>query len=108
MDKLIIQSVDKSFGRIRALRQASLEISTGIFGLLGENGAGKTTLMRIIATVLKPDAGEITLGDIKWSRDSHKVRQILGYLPQEFGAFKNVTAEECLKYIGFPACLRIY
>ncbi len=100
MDKLIIQSVDKSFGRIRALRQASLEISTGIFGLLGENGAGKTTLMRIIATVLKPDAGEITLGDIKWSRDSHKVRQILGYLPQEFGAFKNVTAEECLKYIA--------
>ena len=100
MDKLIIHNIDRSFGRTRALRQATLEIPTGIFGLLGENGAGKTTLMRIIATVLKPDAGEITLGDIKWSKDSHKVRQILGYLPQEFGAFKNITAEECLKYIA--------
>ena len=100
MDKLIIQGVDRSFDKTKVLRQINLEISNGIFGLLGENGAGKTTLMRIIATVLKPDKGEISLGDINWSKDPHKVRQMLGYLPQEFGAFKNITAAECLKYIA--------
>ncbi len=100
MDKLIIHNVDKSFNRAKVLRQVNLEIPYGIFGLLGENGAGKTTLMRIIATVLKPDKGEINMGNIKWSKDSHKVRQMLGYLPQEFGLFKNITAAECLQYIA--------
>lgn len=100
MDKLIIHNIDKSFNRTKVLRQISLEIPYGIFGLLGENGAGKTTLMRIIATVLKPDKGEINMGNIKWNKDSHKVRQMLGYLPQEFGLFKNITAAECLQYIA--------
>ena len=100
MDKLIIHNVDRSFNRAKVLRQVNLQIPYGIFGLLGENGAGKTTLMRIIATVLKPDKGEINMGNIKWSKDSHKVRQMLGYLPQEFGLFKNITATECLQYIA--------
>lgn len=101
MDSLIINDIKKSFKKINALQCINLKIGKGLFGLLGENGAGKTTLMRILATVLEPDGGEIYLGDIRWNKHPDKVRQMLGYLPQDFGVFKNITAYECLKYIGY-------
>ncbi len=100
MDHLKIDSLSKSFKRHRVLNQVSLEIKPGLFGLLGPNGAGKTTFMRIIATILRPDEGEIRFNGIDWSKNPDQVRKMLGYLPQDFGLFRNITARESLEYIG--------
>lgn len=100
MTKLIIDKIDKTYGKSKILNSINLEIDSGLFGLLGPNGAGKTTMMRILATLVKPDKGEIIYNDIKWSKDPDKVRKIIGYLPQEFGIFKNITAFESLDYIA--------
>lgn len=95
-----ITEVVKSFGKRRALDRVTLTVKPGIFGLLGPNGAGKTTLMRILATILRPDAGSVGADGIDWARDAHRVRTMLGYLPQDFGVFRNITAREALAYIG--------
>jgi ABC-type multidrug transport system ATPase subunit len=71
-----------------------------MFGLLGPNGAGKSTLMRTIATLQLPDSGTIRLGDIDVLRDKQKVRETLGYLPQEFGVYPNVSAERLLDHFA--------
>ncbi|GAB6933353.1 ATP-binding cassette domain-containing protein [Calditerricola satsumensis] len=97
---LQIEQVQKAFRKKTALEDVTLTIKPGIFGLLGPNGAGKTTLMRILATILRPDRGSITADGIDWTRDAHRVRAMLGYLPQDFGIFRNVTAREVLAYIG--------
>jgi len=95
-----IEQVQKAFRKKTALEDVTLTIKPGIFGLLGPNGAGKTTLMRILATILRPDRGSITADGIDWARDAYRVRAMLGYLPQDFGVFRNVTAREVLVYIG--------
>jgi ABC-type multidrug transport system ATPase subunit len=71
-----------------------------MFGLLGPNGAGKSTLMRTIATLQDPDVGTITLGDIDVLREKERVRETLGYLPQDFGLYPNVTAEKLLDHFA--------
>ena len=71
-----------------------------MFGLLGPNGAGKSTLMRTIATLQDPDEGSIQLADIDVIRQKDRVRETLGYLPQEFGLFPNVTAERLLDHFA--------
>lgn len=98
--QLVIENISKSFGRKNILNQINLRISSGSFGLLGPNGAGKTTLMRLLATILKPDSGNIRMGNFVWSKHPDAIRQIIGYLPQNFGVFRNVTAAECLDYIA--------
>ncbi|QSX07133.1 ABC transporter ATP-binding protein [Sedimentibacter sp. zth1] len=100
MNNLIIKDISKSYKKTHALNAVNLNIEDGMFGLLGENGAGKTTLMRILSTIIIPDKGEINFGDLNWHKSSDKVRSIIGYLPQKFGAFKNITAKECLEYIA--------
>jgi ABC-type multidrug transport system ATPase subunit len=85
---------------VRALRDVSLEIPNGMFGLLGPNGAGKSTLMRTIATLQEPDTGSITLNGIDVLRDKQRVREILGYLPQEFGVYPKVTAGAMLDHFA--------
>jgi ABC-type multidrug transport system ATPase subunit len=85
---------------VRALRDVSLDIPTGMFGLLGPNGAGKSTLMRTIATLQEPDSGSITLNGIDVLRDKQRVREILGYLPQEFGVYPKVTAGAMLDHFA--------
>jgi ABC-type multidrug transport system ATPase subunit len=85
---------------VRALRNISLEIPTGMFGLIGPNGAGKSTLMRTIATLQEPDSGSITLNGIDVLRDKQQVRELLGYLPQEFGVYPKVTAEAMLDHFA--------
>jgi ABC-type multidrug transport system ATPase subunit len=85
---------------VRALRDVTLEIPTGMFGLLGPNGAGKSTLMRTIATLQEPDSGSITLNGIDVLRDKERVREILGYLPQEFGVYPKVTAGAMLDHFA--------
>lgn len=99
MDELVLNNINKKYGRYTALEDFSLKIRTGMFGLLGPNGAGKTTLMRILATLLTPTKGNITLGHINWSKPQ-EVRKIIGYLPQKFSLYKNISVSEALEHIA--------
>jgi len=99
--ELQIQNLSKTYANgVHALDSVSLTIPRGMFGLLGPNGAGKSTLMRTIATLQQPDSGTIRFGDIDVLRDKHKVRETLGYLPQEFGVYPNVSAERLLEHFA--------
>ena len=85
---------------VRALDNVSLTIPYGVYGLLGPNGAGKSTLMRTIATLQEPDSGSIHLGELDVLRQKEEVRKTLGYLPQDFGVYPRVSAEEMLDQIA--------
>ncbi|HZI85822.1 MAG TPA: ABC transporter ATP-binding protein, partial [Pyrinomonadaceae bacterium] len=78
----------------------SLDVPAGMFGLLGPNGAGKTTLMKILATLLEPDSGKAEMNGIDLIIDKHGTRKMLGYLPQEFGLYPTLTAEQTLHYFA--------
>ena len=98
---LVIDRLSKTYSNgVRALNNVSLEIPAGMFGLLGPNGAGKSTLMRTIATLQQPDTGTIRLGDIDVLTQPDDVRKILGYLPQEFGFYPNLSAERVLDHFA--------
>lgn len=99
--KLEITNLTKTYANgVRALKDVSLTIGTGMFGLLGENGAGKSTLMRIIATLQDADTGTLRFKDIDICAEPQAFRRRLGYLPQEFGVYPSVSAEELLFYIA--------
>jgi ABC-type multidrug transport system ATPase subunit len=98
---LLIDSLSKTYANgVRALNNVSLDIPAGMFGLLGPNGAGKATLMRTIATLQPPDSGSIRLGNIDVLAQPDEVRKILGYLPQEFGFYPNLSAERVLDHFA--------
>jgi ABC-2 type transport system ATP-binding protein len=82
------------------VRDLSLAVSSGVLGLLGPNGAGKTTLMQMIATIMKPTTGKIFFQDHDVAKDPEFVRERLGYLPQDFGVYENLTATEFLTYFA--------
>jgi ABC-2 type transport system ATP-binding protein len=99
--QLEIRGVSKTYPNgVRALKNITLSIPPGMYGLLGPNGAGKSTLMRTIATLQEPDSGSITLGDLDVLKQKDVVRRTLGYLPQEFGVYPNVTAERMLHHFA--------
>ena len=99
--ELEIRGVSKSYaGGVQALKEVTLTIPRGMYGLLGPNGAGKSTLMRILATLQEPDAGSIRLGGIDVVNRKDEVRATLGYLPQEFGVYPRVSAEELLGHFA--------
>src|SRR5215212_6993454 len=99
--ELQIRDVSKTYANgVRALKDVTLTIPRGMFGLLGPNGAGKSTLMRMIATLQEPDRGSIHFADIDVLRQKDKVRQTLGYLPQEFGLYPTVTAVRLLEHFA--------
>lgn len=101
MKNLSIKQLTKVYGNgVRAVDNLSLEIGPGMFGLLGPNGAGKSTLMRTIATLQSPDSGSINFHGIDVLQDPMSLRQILGYLPQEFGVYPKVSAERLLEYFA--------
>jgi ABC-type multidrug transport system ATPase subunit len=99
--ELRIRNLSKTYPNgTHALKDVSLTIPTGMFGLLGPNGAGKSTLMRTLATLQEADSGHVTLGETDVLRDKDAVRRTLGYLPQEFGVYPKVSAEDLLEHFA--------
>lgn len=99
--KLVIQNLTKTYKNgVKAIDDLSIEIGKGMFGLLGPNGAGKSSLMRTIATLQTPDSGTITFGDINVLEDKMSLRKVLGYLPQSFGVYPKMSAEDLLDYFA--------
>src|SRR5687767_15146078 len=98
---LLIKDLAKTYSSgVQALRGVNLELSTGVFGLLGPNGSGKTTLMKIVATLLEPDSGTIEMNGADLLRRKIHTRQMLGYLPQDFGVYPTLTAWQMLDYLA--------
>ena len=99
--ELIIDNLTKTYSnKVKALDKINLKIGKGMFGLLGPNGAGKSTLMRTIATLQAPDSGSIVFNDIDVLQDQLSLRKILGYLPQSFGVYPKMSAQELLNYFA--------
>ncbi|MGJ8761639.1 MULTISPECIES: ABC transporter ATP-binding protein [unclassified Polaribacter] len=99
--KLVIENLTKTYKNgVKPIDNLSIEIGTGMFGLLGPNGAGKSSLMRTIATLQSPDSGSITFGDINVLEDNMSLRKVLGYLPQSFGVYPKMSAEDLLDYFA--------
>ncbi|WP_179345003.1 ABC transporter ATP-binding protein [Winogradskyella ursingii] len=99
--ELIINNLSKTYSNgVKALQNISLEIPTGMFGLLGPNGAGKSTLMRTIATLQEADQGSIKFGAIDVLKQKNELRQVLGYLPQQFGLYPKISAEALLNHFA--------
>lgn len=94
-----IRNLNQYYGKKQALRDINLTIETGMFGLLGRNGAGKTTLMKVIATLLPRSEGEVTVCGRSTLR-AQEVRRIVGYLPQDFSMYPNMTVYEAMDYLG--------
>lgn len=98
---LSINQLEKTYGNgVKALDGVSLEIGKGMFGLLGPNGAGKSSLMRTLATLQEADAGTAFLNDIDILNNKEHLRQVLGYLPQEFGTYPRISALRMLDHFA--------
>lgn len=98
---LSIKNLSKTYSNgVKALDGVSLEVPQGMFGLLGPNGAGKSTLMRTLATLQDADEGTAFLGEIDILNDKESLRQVLGYLPQEFGTYPRISAQRMLDHFA--------
>jgi ABC-type multidrug transport system ATPase subunit len=98
---LTVQNLSKTYSNgVKAINGISLQIRPGMFGLLGPNGAGKSSLMRTIATLQLPDEGTLTFNSVDILKQPEELRKILGYLPQEFGVYPKVSAEELLNHLA--------
>lgn len=99
--KLTISRLSKQYRRgVWGLRGFDLELTPGVIGLLGPNGAGKSTLMRILATVTQPTEGAVKWNDVDVLKSPDALRAVLGYLPQDFGVYPNLTGVEFLEYMA--------
>jgi len=98
---LVIKNLAKTYSSgVQVLRGVTLELSPGVFGLLGPNGSGKTTLMKIVATLLEPDSGTIKMNGADLITRKDHTRRMLGYLPQDFGLYPTLTAWQMLDYFA--------
>lgn len=98
--ELVIDNVSKSFKGKKVVKDFSLEVNSGVWGLLGANGAGKTTLIRMIAGIMQPETGKILYDGVPIEILEEKYRDILGYLPQEFGFPPEFTVKDYLEYVA--------
>jgi ABC-type multidrug transport system ATPase subunit len=98
--EILIEGLSKVYGKVYALKNINMFIGNGMFGLLGPNGAGKTTLMRIMATIQEPSTGTVRMGHYDVTEQPGKVRSIIGYLPQDFGIYRNLNPVEFLDYVA--------
>jgi len=106
--QLQVENLSKNYrGSVQALRGVQLTLAPGILGLLGPNGAGKSTLMRILATITQPSSGRVLWNGTDIAGNPDVLRNVLGYLPQDFGVYPNLSAVEFLEYLaavkGIPA-----
>ncbi|KQL46329.1 ABC transporter [Brevibacillus choshinensis] len=96
-----IQNLRKRYGKMEALKGLTLEIDKGtVFGFVGPNGAGKSTTMSILATLLEPTSGKAYVGGFEVTKNPKEVRKLIGYMPDFFGVYDNLTAEEYLDFYG--------
>jgi len=101
MNTLQINNLTKTYPNgVKALNGINLEITNGMFGLLGPNGAGKSSLMRTLASLQEADSGTATLDGIDILSQPEELRKVLGYLPQEFGVYPGITAEQLLDHMA--------
>ncbi len=101
MNTLTIKDLTKTYPNgVKALNGINLEITNGMFGLLGANGAGKSSLMRTIASLQEPSSGSILFNDTDIVKEPNEVRKQLGYLPQEFGVYPKISAEKLLNHMA--------
>ena len=99
--QLTVEDLSKSYrGQVQALRQVKITLGPGVLGLLGPNGAGKSTLMRILATVTRPSSGRVLWNGTDIAQNPDALRNVLGYLPQDFGVYPNLNAHEFLEYLA--------
>jgi len=99
--ELSLSNISKTYKNgVKALDNVTVDITSGMFGLLGPNGAGKSTLMRTIATLQAPDSGTAVFNDINILEDKISLRKTLGYLPQSFGVYPKMSAEDLLLYFA--------
>lgn len=94
-----IRNLSKHYGSKEALKQVTLHMNQGMFGLLGPNGAGKTTLMKVLTTLTNKTSGEVTICGVPVEKGT-EVRRLIGYLPQDFSMYGNMSAEEALDYLA--------
>ncbi|MCL2202107.1 MAG: ABC transporter ATP-binding protein [Oscillospiraceae bacterium] len=97
---LIVDNVTKKFGNFTALQDVTLEFSNGVYGLLAPNGAGKTTLIKMLTTLIFPTKGQILYDGVEITKLDEAYRGILGYLPQDFGFYRNYSPMQFLVYIA--------
>lgn len=97
--EIVINNLSKNYGKKSALKNVSVTIHSGMYGLLGRNGAGKTSLMRILATLSVPSSGEISMNGIP-IKETTKIREIVGYLPQDFSFYRNMSVYGAMDYLG--------
>lgn len=101
MNKLVIKNLSKTYPNgVKALIDINIEIENGLFGLLGPNGAGKSSLMRTLATLQEADTGSAFLNEIDIFKQPGELRKTLGYLPQEFGVYPRITAEQLMNHLA--------
>lgn len=97
--EIVINNLSKRYGKKEVLSDISLSIPAGMYGLLGRNGAGKTSLMRILATLSVPTKGEVMINGVS-IKETTKIREMVGYLPQEFSFYRNMSVYEAMDYLG--------
>jgi len=97
---LELRNVCKTYRDLKAVDDVSLTLGTGVVGLVGHNGAGKTTLMQLVATLARPTSGSILFDGADIVRQPDAMRRRLGFLPQEFGVYPNLSALECMQYFA--------
>jgi len=99
MDYIKVKGLSKSYSDIKALKNLSIEIEAGtLFGILGPNGAGKSTLIKILATLIEPDSGEVFINNINLIKNSRKIRELIGYVSQDIALDKILTGRELLDF----------
>lgn len=97
--EIVLEQVNKYYGKKQALKNVTMTIPKGMFGLLGKNGAGKTTLMKILATLHKATDGKVTICGVD-VKECSKIRYMTGYLPQDFSMYGNMRVYEAMDYLG--------
>ena len=99
MNYIKVKELSKSYSDIEALKNLSMEIEVGtLFGILGPNGAGKSTLIKILATLIEPDSGEVLVNNINLIKNSRKIRELIGYVAQDIALDKILTGRELLDF----------